>query len=67
MEEGRFEAVAMTEGDAVKYPVGKPLEVSDGPQEWLPRGGGKEGEGRWGKDFVSHATVEKVETELQKV
>ena len=27
MEEGRFEAVAMTEGDAVQYPVGKPLEV----------------------------------------
>ena len=41
MEEGRFEAVAMTEGDAVKYPVGKPLEVSDGPDEWLPRGARK--------------------------
>ena len=33
MEEGRFEAVAMTEGDAVQYPVGKPLEVSDGADE----------------------------------
>ncbi|XP_043227823.1 NADPH oxidase 5-like isoform X2 [Amphibalanus amphitrite] len=32
MEEGRFEAAAMTEGEAVQYPVGKPLEIYiDGP------------------------------------
>ena len=30
MEEGRFGAVAVTEGEAVNYPIGKPLEVSDG-------------------------------------
>ena len=40
MEEGRFEAVAMTEGEAVKYPVGKPLEVSDGADKW-PLGTGE--------------------------
>ena len=32
MEEGRFEAAAMPEGDAVDYPVEKPLEIYiDGP------------------------------------